>query len=95
MNKKMGAESTFDRIMKNKKRREKFEKGYNKSLISEFILEAMEENHISVRKLAEKANVSPAIIQNLRTGKTINITLKKLNNITNALGYRVLIEKAN
>ena len=95
MNKKMGAESTFDRLMKNKKRRENFEKGYNKFLISEFILEAMEENHISVRKLAEKANVSPAIIQNLRTGKTINITLKKLNNITNALGYRVLIEKAN
>ena len=85
--------STFNRSMQDPKRREQFEKGYNEFLLNEFLLEAMEENHISVRKLAEKAGVSPAIIQSIRSGKSSNITLKKLNNITAALGYRVRFQK--
>jgi DNA-binding Xre family transcriptional regulator len=85
--------STFDRVMQNAKRREQFEKGYNEFLVNEFLLEAMEENHISVRKLAEKASVSPAIIQRLRTGGSSNITLKKLSDIAAVLGYRIAFKK--
>lgn len=85
--------STFDRIMQDPKRREQFEKGYNEFLVNEFLLEAMEENHISVRKLAEKASVSPAIIQRIRTGESSNITLKKLNDIAAVLGYRIDFKK--
>lgn len=55
--------------------------------------DAMAEKRISVRKLSEKADVSPAIIQNLRSGKSSNITLKKLMNIAEVLGYRVKLEK--
>ncbi len=47
--------TTFDRLMQNPDWRNGFEKGYEKFLISEFLIEAMEENNISVRKLAEKA----------------------------------------
>lgn len=85
--------STFDRIMQDPKRREQFEKGYNEFLVNEFLLEAMEENHISVRKLAEKASVSPAIIQRIRTGGSSNITLKKLSDIATVLGYRINFKK--
>ncbi len=85
--------STFDRIMQDPKRRKQFEKGYNEFLVNEFLLEAMEENHISVRKLAEKASVSPAIIQKIRTGGSSNITLKKLSDIASVLGYRIDFKK--
>ena len=63
--------------MQDPKRKKEFEKGYNEFLVNEFLLEAMEENPISVRKLAEKASVSPAIIQRIRSGESSNITLKK------------------
>ncbi len=85
--------STFDLIMRDPKRREQFEKGYNEFLVNEFLLEAMEENHISVRKLAGKAGVSPAIIQRIRSGGSSNITLKKLSDIASVLGYRIVFKK--
>jgi hypothetical protein len=45
------------------KEREIFEKEYNDFLISEFVLQKMEDENISVRTLAKKAGVSPTIIQ--------------------------------
>ncbi len=81
--------STFDRLMKDPEWKASFEKGYEKFLISEFLIEAMEENNISVRKLAEKAGVSPTLIQNLRSGKRSNISLNTLTPILNALHYKL------
>ncbi len=86
-------QTTFDRILKDQKRKERFDKGYNEFLLNEFLLEAMEENHISVRKLAEKAGVSPAVIQNIRTGKSSNVTLKTLSGIAAVLGYHISFKK--
>ena len=64
-------ESTFDKYIKNDiKQKKKFDKEYNNFLLSEFILEKMEEENISVRELARKAEVSPTIIQKLRNNKT-------------------------
>ena len=85
--------STFDRIMSNKDRKKQFESGYTDFLLSEFLHEAMAERHLSVRKLSEKAHVSPAMIQNLRSGKTQNISLKKLSAISNVLGYEIRLQK--
>jgi DNA-binding Xre family transcriptional regulator len=86
-------ESTFTRLMKNKNRKQKFDEGYGKFLLSEFLIEAMEKKHISVRKLAEEAHVSPTIIQNIRSGKTTNVTLNKLSSLTSALGYQIDFKK--
>ena len=66
--------STYEKFIQDPIEKEKFEKEYNKFLLSEFLLEAMEENHISVRKLAEKSGISPSIIQNIRSEKTSNVT---------------------
>jgi hypothetical protein len=54
--------------MQNPKFKAEFEKGYNEFLISEFMIEKMDEENISVRELAKEAKVSPTAIQNLRSG---------------------------
>ncbi len=81
--------STFEKLMQDPKWKAGFEKGYEKFLISEFLIEAMEENNISVRKLARKAGVSPTIIQNMRSGKSSNISINTLAPILSALHYRI------
>jgi len=87
-------ESTFDKfINSNPKRKAKFEKEYNEFLLSEFVLEKMEAENISVRKLAKKAGVSPTVIQKIRSQKVARINLRTFTNVLNTLGYRVNIEK--
>ena len=86
-------ESTFSRMMTNKNRKHKFDEGYNKFLLSEFLIDAMEEKHISVRKLADAAHVSPTVIQNIRSGKSTNVTLNKLTSLTSVLGYQIDFKK--
>ncbi len=85
--------STFDWMMQDKKFKEEFDKDYEEFLISEQICEAMNEMKISVRQLAEKANVSKTTIMNLRTGDAQKISVRKLNNILNALNYKLSMEK--
>jgi len=87
--------STFDKLMQDPKWKAGFEKGYKKFLLSEFLIEAMEENKISVRKLAQKAGVSPTIIQNLRSGKRSNISLNTLTPILSVLHYKLEFVKEN
>jgi DNA-binding Xre family transcriptional regulator len=87
-------ETTFDKIINsNPKRKEKFDKEYNEFLLSEFILEKMEEENISVRSLAEKAGVSPTIIQKMRGQNAEKINLRTLSNVLYTLGYKINIEK--
>lgn len=49
----------------------------------------------SVRKLAEEANISPSVIQDLRTGKQHDIKLSNLLKIVHALGYELILEKGD
>jgi DNA-binding Xre family transcriptional regulator len=87
-------ETTFDKfISSNPKRKEKFDKEYNEFLLSEFVLEKMESEHISVRALAQKAGVSPTVIQKIRSKNAERINLRTFTNVLNTLGYRINIEK--
>lgn len=74
-------------------RRKKFEEGYKELLLSEMLLAAMEEDHISVRKLAELAGVSPTIIQEIRSGKRENVSAKSIFKILGGLGYSIVAER--
>ncbi len=85
--------STFDRIMSDPKRRAKFDQGYEKFLFSELLLEAMEEQAMTVRKLASQSGVSTTMIQNIRSGKSDNISINTLAPILSVLGYRIEIVK--
>jgi len=85
--------TTFDKFMLDPKQKEKFDKEYSKFLLKEFLLEAMDKNRITVRKLAEQSGVSTSIIQNIRSEKNSNITFNTLNSLMSTLGYRLIIEK--
>ena len=54
--------TTFDRIMSDAEQKKKFEKEYAQFLFSELLLEAMKEEHVSVRELAEKSGGFASII---------------------------------
>jgi len=86
--------TTYERLTKNPKRKAKIEKEYKQLLLSELLIALMEEDHVSVRKLAKAAGISPSIIQDIRSGKKENITLKSFSNIATALGYTVVLEKS-
>ncbi len=95
MRNKKQPQTTFEKLMQDPKWKEGFEKGYEKFLISEFLIEAMEEEKISVRKLAKEAGVSPTLIQNMRSGKSSNISLNTLAPILSVLHYRIEFVKDN
>jgi len=87
-------ETTFDKfITSNPKRKEKFDKEYNEFLLSEFVLEKMELENISVRTLAKKAGVSPTVIQKIRSKNAERINFRTFTNVLHSLGYKINIEK--
>ena len=89
----MRTASTFERVMKDKKRKEKFDKKYNIFLLSEFLLEEMEKDKLSVRKLAKKSGISASIIQNIRSGKKRSLEVKTLADIAGSFGYDLVLKK--
>jgi len=85
--------TTFDRIMSDKRRKAAFDAGYQEFMISELLIEAMEKEKKTVRSLSKETGVSPAMIQNLRSGKSKNVSLKTLFPILKALHYTIRFEK--
>lgn len=87
-------ETTFDKFITNDAHEKAlFDKEYNDFLLSEFILEKMEEEKLSVRTLAKRAGVSPTIIQKIRSKNAESINYRTFSNVINSLGYRISIEK--
>ena len=71
-----------------------FDQEYNEFLLSEFILEKMEEEKLSVRALAKKASVSPTVIQKMRKCETQNkISFGTFLSVIRSLGYKIRLEK--
>ena len=87
-------ETTFDKFINNDKtEKEFFNKEYNDFLLSEFLLEKMAENSISINKMAEKTGVSVFEIQKIRSKNAEKISYRTFSNLLSALGYRLCIEK--
>lgn len=84
--------SDYDEFVSTPKRRKLVEKEYEELCLSEIVLGLMEQSAISVRELAKEVGVSPTIIQGIRTGKNVNITLSTLFELTSALGVKVKLE---
>jgi predicted transcriptional regulator len=87
--------TTFDRFVKSLSPKEKkeFDQEYKELLISEMLLAAMEEDNVSVRKLAKLAGISPTIVQGIRSGTKQNVTIKTFFKLMNSLGYSLIAEK--
>lgn len=85
--------STYERKMQDKKFKTAYEKHYKELLFSELLISIMEEDDQSVRSLAKEANISPSVIQDLRSGKQQDIKVSNLIRIVETLGYRVVLQK--
>lgn len=86
--------STYERLIhEDAKFENDLKKGYREFVLSELLLAIMEEDHLSIRKLAKEAGVSPSLIQDLRSGKKDNLTFKSFSHIVEALGYDIVLEK--
>ncbi|RLC17977.1 MAG: XRE family transcriptional regulator [Deltaproteobacteria bacterium] len=85
--------STFDRIMSDSEQEKKSEKEYVQFLFSELLLEAMDEERISVRELSRQSGISTSVIQNMRSMKPTNITLKTMVSLLKPLGYQLAATK--
>lgn len=87
--------STYEEFMEAKTpaQREIFEEGYRDFLLSELILAAMQEDDISVRKLAKLADVSPSIVQDMKSGSKISFNTNSLFKVLQGLGYDILLER--
>lgn len=88
-------ETTFDTfITRDPEEKALFDKEYNEFLLSEFLIEKMEEEKLSVRSMAKKAQVSPTVIQKIRSNKNADkINYKTFLAILNCLGYKMNIVK--
>ena len=88
-----GGSSTFDREMKSPTFKAAFEKEYAALEVSEFIAKQMAEQAISVRGLALKADVSPTVVQGIKSGTRKNIEYATLKALMVALGCRIQFKK--
>ena len=82
--------STYDEFIEDKEEKTLLDEEYKELLLSELLIAAMEHDHISVRKLASAAGVSPTIVQELKSGVKTNITIDTLSKILDAVGYQII-----
>ena len=87
---KKKSKSTYETFIENETQKVLIDQEYKELLLSELLIAAMEHDHISVRKLASAAGVSPTIIQGLKTGSKTNITIDTLSRILDAVGYQII-----
>jgi transcriptional regulator with XRE-family HTH domain len=87
---KRKAKSTYEEFIEDDEQKDLLDKEYKELLLSELLIAAMGHDHISVRKLASAAGVSPTIIQGLRSGSRANITVDTLSKILDAVGYQII-----
>lgn len=87
--------STYDEHIQslNPNELKNFKRGYQEFLLSELVIAAMQEDDVSVRKLAKAAGISPTIVQEIRAGKRKNLSLQSFFKILDALGYSFILEK--
>lgn len=55
----------------------------------------MENDNKTVRSLAKEADISPSVIQDLRSGKQNDIKVSNLIKIAESFGYKVILQKGD
>jgi transcriptional regulator with XRE-family HTH domain len=84
--------STYAKLIKNKEFAKHFEIEYQNLVLSEMICALMENDHVSVRKLAKDSGLAPSFIQNLRSGKQKDLKLSNLLSLSENLGYELILK---
>ena len=87
---KKKTKSTYETFIEDQEQKSLLDAEYKELLLSELLCAAMKEDHLSVRKLASIAGVSPTIIQDVRSGNKKNFTIETISRILNAIGYEII-----
>ena len=94
MNRKI--KSTSDEHVESLTPRQKkeFDEGLKDFALSELILAIMEQDEVSVRKLAKMAGVSPTVVQAMRSGAKADFSMQSFFKILKGLGCnKIMIER--
>ncbi len=85
--------STIDKFIDSLSPKElkKFNDERQEFILSELLLAAMEQDNISVRKLAKMAGVSPTIVQAMRSGTKKDFSMQSFFKILKGLGSKRLM----
>lgn len=91
------AKSTSEKLLASlsSKERREFEKEHKDLLISELLLAVMEQDDISVRKLAQLAEVSPTVVQAMRSGVKKDFSMQSFFKILKGLGFKKMMIERN
>ena len=87
--------STYERKMQDLKFKKSYEDEYKQLLFSELLISIMEGDGKSVRSLAKEAQISPSVIQELRSGKQHDIKVSNLIKIASIFGYDLVLQKGS
>ena len=87
------APTTYDRLIKDPSFKKQLKEQYSKLLFSEMLIKLMEEEKISVRKLAVKSGVSSSFIQDLRSGRQINPSINAISKLFIAMNAELVVKR--
>ena len=89
--------STYDEHIESltPERKKKFDQGLRDFVLSELILALMENDEISVRKLAKMAGVSPTVVQAMRSGTKDDFSMQSFFKVLKGLGCKKLMVEIN
>lgn len=86
--------TTFEQFFtENPEQKTIYNKEYNDFLLSGFMLEQMETQNLSIHELAKKADLSPTVIQKLRSKYSQKVNLATFTSELRCLGYQIKLEK--
>jgi transcriptional antiterminator len=82
-------------MMQDKDFQAKFTSGYQEFLLSELLISIMDNDNISFEQLAKEVKLSPAVIQDICSGKKNDINFSKFLQIVQSCGFRLVLEKGD
>ncbi len=77
------------------KEKREFDEEFKDLAFSELLLAIMAQDEISVRKLAKMADVSPTVVQAMRSGVKKDFTMQSFIKILRGLGFKKLTAERN
>ena len=83
--------STFERMMKDPARKKSFDGGYKRFLLSELLISLMERDNSSVRALGKELELSPTVIQSIRSGRQVDLKASNFLTLLDYFGYSVTL----
>jgi Helix-turn-helix. len=89
--------STVEELVESLSPREmkQFDEEYKELLLSELLLAAMQQDDVSVRKLAKLAGISPTVVQAMRSGAKKDFSMQSFFKVLKGLGCKRFMVELN